>query len=161
MTAAIPDATHADILRGARFAILSAAAFALTGACIKAASAAGVGNEQVVFFRNIVALVVLSPWLLRRGLSGLHTQHFGGHLWRSCVGLGAMYCFFFAIGHMPLANAMLEAGSRPRALNLALLRLAHVLEGGSAEHAAALCCQIGEHARLPQVERILHALPTA
>jgi len=60
-----------------------------------------------VFFRNIVALVVLSPWLLRRGLSGLHTQHFGGHLWRSCVGLAAMYCFFFAIGHMPLANAML------------------------------------------------------
>jgi drug/metabolite transporter (DMT)-like permease len=87
-------------------AVAGAAAFALTGACIKAA-AVSAGNEQIVFIRNAVSFAVLLPWALRVGRSGLRTNRVGGHLWRAALGVAAMYCFFYAIPRLPLAEAML------------------------------------------------------
>ncbi|MDB5969007.1 MAG: Permease of the drug/metabolite transporter superfamily [Hydrocarboniphaga sp.] len=93
-------------------AILGAAAFSVTGACIKAA-AVWANNEQIVFFRSLINFLVLLPWALNTGRSGLATQRLGGHLWRSGLGLAAMYCFFYAIPRLPLAEAMLLNYSSP------------------------------------------------
>jgi drug/metabolite transporter (DMT)-like permease len=101
-----------DLRRGALFAVLAAAAFALMSACIKAASAS-VGTPVIVFFRSAVGMLVLLPWLLRHGAGVLRTQRPGGHLWRSAFGVCAMYCFFYAIAHLHLAEAILLTYSTP------------------------------------------------
>jgi drug/metabolite transporter (DMT)-like permease len=101
-----------DRRSAALHAIFGAAAFSITGACIKAA-AVWASNEQIVFCRSLINFLVLVPWALRAGRGGLATQRLGGHLWRAGLGLTAMYCFFYAIPRLPLAEAMLLNYSSP------------------------------------------------
>lgn len=91
---------------GAAFAIAAAFMFAAMGAAIKTASA-HLPTEMVVFFRNFFGLLALLPWLLRGGVRALATRRFGSHLTRSLAGLAAMYCFFYAIAKLHLAEAVL------------------------------------------------------
>ncbi len=70
-------------------------------------------NEVIVFFRNALALPFLLPWVLRIGGHGWRTPVLGLHLLRAAAGLSAMYCYFYAIAHMPLADAMLLKLSAP------------------------------------------------
>ncbi len=95
-----------SLARGATAMILSSLAFAVMGVCIQIC-AQTLPNGMVVFFRNLSGLVFLSPLLLRGGLSMLKTTHLKQHLVRGAAGLTSMYCFFYAIGHMPLADAIL------------------------------------------------------
>ena len=95
-----------SLARGATAMILSSLAFAVMGVCIQIC-AQTLPNGMVVFFRNLSGLVFLSPLLLRGGLSMLKTTHLKQHLARGAAGLTSMYCFFYAIGHMPLADAIL------------------------------------------------------
>lgn len=101
-----------DLRQGATYAIYAAAAFALTGVCVKQASATA-SNEVIVFFRCAVSLAALMPWALRRGLGVLKTRRPGGHLLRAAFGCAAMYCFFYTIAHLQLAEAMLLTYSTP------------------------------------------------
>jgi drug/metabolite transporter (DMT)-like permease len=103
--------TH-DPRRAAAFIVASALMFALTGATVKAASA-HLPHTEVVFFRSFLGLVALVPWLIRGGLAGLATAHPGLHLFRGATGLAAMYCFFYALGHLELATAVLLNYSAP------------------------------------------------
>ncbi len=86
--------------------------FAAMGAGVKAASRE-LPNAMVVFFRNAVGFVTLLPWLTRGGLANLRTQHFGEHVVRGLAGLAAMFCFFYGIAHLRLADAMLLNQSVP------------------------------------------------
>lgn len=95
-----------SLARGATAMILSSLAFAVMGVCIQIC-AQTLPNGMVVFFRNLSGLVFLSPLLLSGGLSMLKTTHLKQHLVRGAAGLTSMYCFFYAIGHMPLADAIL------------------------------------------------------
>ena len=103
--------------RGALYMVVSAALFALMGAAVKVA-AQTLPNTMIVFVRNAVSLLLLLPWLLRRGPAVAATRHLGGHLVRGLAGLAAMSCFFFAIGRMPLADAVLLNYSLPLLLPL-------------------------------------------
>lgn len=101
-----------DIQRGALYALAATACFSLAGAAIKAVSAT-VSNELIVFSRNLVSFGVLLPWLLHASSGGIRTRRLGGHLWRAAFGVAAMYCFFYAIAKLPLAEAMLLTYSTP------------------------------------------------
>ena len=101
-----------NIAQGGRFAIGAGASFATMGALIKTASPE-LSTEMVVFLRNFFGLAALLPWLYRTRLPSLRTERFGGHMLRAGFGLSAMYCFFYAIHHMPLANAVLLNYSAP------------------------------------------------
>jgi len=92
--------------------LTSAALFAAMGAGVKLA-ARELPNAMVVFFRNAVGLAVLLPLLLRKGLQGLHTRDVPGHIVRGLSGLASMYCFFYAIAHLRLADAVLLNQSVP------------------------------------------------
>jgi len=99
-------------VQGAALLALSALLFALMGLGIREVSA-GVNNESVVFWRNLVGVLFFLPLVLLKGISPLKTGRIKSHLWRTTFGLAAMYCFFYAIAHLPLADAMLFTYSAP------------------------------------------------
>ncbi|MGH8570602.1 MAG: EamA family transporter, partial [Gammaproteobacteria bacterium] len=71
-------------------------------------------NEMVVFLRNGFGLVALLPWIRAYGgVSNLATAQFPQHLLRSLAGLAAMYCFFYALAHLNLGEAVLLNFSAP------------------------------------------------
>ena len=90
----------------------SALMFALMGAAVKVASGT-LSNAEVVFFRCALGLVFLLPWIAHLGLAGLRTSRPREHLIRGVAGLGTMACFFYAIAHMRLADAVLLNYSLP------------------------------------------------
>ncbi len=92
--------------------VLSALFFAVMGLCVKLA-AQSLSNAAVVFARNFFGLLALLPFLARLGPGGLRTAKPVEHVVRSLAGLASMYCFFYAIGHMRLADAVLLNYSIP------------------------------------------------
>jgi drug/metabolite transporter (DMT)-like permease len=103
---------HENPRQAAALLFASSALFATVGAVIKVASDR-VPNEMVVFFRSFFGLVVLIPWLVPGGLQGLRTAYPRQQVTRALAGLAAMYCFFYAIAHLPLAEAILLNYSSP------------------------------------------------
>lgn len=101
-----------ELIRGAAYLTCSGLLFSVMGVLIRLASTEA-NNETVVFCRNLVGLLLFLPWLLRSGLEPVRTTVIHLHVVRALVGLGAMYCFFFAIAHIPLAEAMLFTYSAP------------------------------------------------
>ncbi len=99
-------------LQGALLLALSALLFSLMGVGIREVSSS-VNNESVVFFRNLVGVLFFLPLVALRGIQPLKTGRLKSHLWRTTYGLAAMYCFFYAIAHLPLADAMLFTYSAP------------------------------------------------
>lgn len=99
-------------LLGGLLLIIAEVMFAGVGALVKHLSDS-LTQPQLVFFRNLFALVVLLPWLLKVGRTGIHTKRLGLHLFRSLTGLLAMYSFFFVLANMPLAPAMMALHTAP------------------------------------------------
>ena len=60
--------------------------------------------------RSLVRTLTLLPWIL--GVD-LRTTHLREHLIRSLAGIASMYCFFFALAHMRLADAVMLNYSLP------------------------------------------------
>lgn len=111
----MPDTPAARLSRpllGAALLALSALLFSLMGVAIREASVS-VNNESVVFFRNFIGVLFFLPLIALKGFSAFKTQRLSTHLWRTGYGLAAMYCFFYAIAHLPLADAMLFTYSAP------------------------------------------------
>jgi drug/metabolite transporter (DMT)-like permease len=98
--------------------VLSALAFAFMTTAVKFAWGEAT-NIMIVFFRNAFSLVLLLPWALASGPRSLATRHLGGHLVRGLSGVTAVFCFFFAVGHMRLADATLLNCSFPLFLPVA------------------------------------------
>lgn len=103
----MPTARHnKHLLRGALLVIAAELMFASMGAVIKGLST-DLPTEMLVFFRNAFGLLVLLPLLARRGVPSLATRVPHLHLLRALSGLSAMYCFFYALSELQLANAVI------------------------------------------------------
>jgi drug/metabolite transporter (DMT)-like permease len=114
---------HDNLPRGALLMLAATLLFAATGAIIKYV-AASLPNEMIVFLRNLIGLVALTPLFVRHGIRHYATRRFNAHLFRALAGLAAMYCYFYAIGHLPLAEAVLLNYTAPLFIPLAALVLA-------------------------------------
>jgi drug/metabolite transporter (DMT)-like permease len=101
-----------DLPRGALFMTGAGLFFAGMGMSVKFASDS-LSNAQVVFLRNALGLVALLPWLLALGEGGLRTRRLPNHLLRGVLGLLNMYCLFYAIARLRLADAILLNYSTP------------------------------------------------
>ncbi len=112
------------LLIGALCIVLGEFCFASMGVGVRMVSGQ-LPNEVVVFFRNAFGLLILLPWLLRRGVGGLRTRVPMLHLLRGVAGVSAMYCFFYAIAHLPLAEAMLLKLTAPLFIPLVALLWLH------------------------------------
>lgn len=101
-----------SIVRGAFFIVASEFSFAVSAAIIKQVSIS-LPNESIVFFRNLFGLLILAPLLLRSEPKILHTDVLPLHIARSGFGIGAMYCFFYALAHISLGDTMLIKSTIP------------------------------------------------
>ncbi len=101
-----------NLLLGAILIVASELMFASMGACVKALSSS-LPNEMTVFLRNIFGLALLSPFILRNRAQLLQTKIIHFHLLRAIAGLSAMYCFFYALGNLHLADGMLLKMTSP------------------------------------------------
>jgi drug/metabolite transporter (DMT)-like permease len=104
--------TADDLPRAALSMVTSAFLFAAMGETVKVASE-HLSNAMVVFLRNAFGLLALLPWLPRLGARGLRTSAWREHLVRGLAGLAAMYCYFYAIAQIGLAEAILLNYSLP------------------------------------------------
>ena len=103
---------QSNIRQGALFLLLGEALLAVMGGLIKFLSET-LSTEQIVFFRNAAGLLILLPLIVNQGSKLLKTHVWHWHLMRGVVGVSAMYCYFWALGHMPLTEAFLVKLSSP------------------------------------------------
>jgi drug/metabolite transporter (DMT)-like permease len=87
--------------------ILSALAFTLMSAVIKAVSAR-YPTGQMVFFRSAFALVPLLVWLRWQGdlIKAVRVSSIGAHVLRGLIGTCAMFAGFVALAYLPLSDAV-------------------------------------------------------
>jgi len=83
----------------------STSAFALMAIAIRYASAT-IPTTEVAFFRNFFGLLALLPIILRSSTGLPRTRNLGRYVIRTVVGLGSMLCAFWALGHLPLSQAV-------------------------------------------------------
>lgn len=100
-----------------RFASLpgpARAAFWMTSQCaVFAAALAGVralspamSAYEITFFRGLIGLMILTPWLLRSGPGGLRPPRPGFVALRNLLLVAAVVLWFLAAGMMPISDAV-------------------------------------------------------
>ncbi len=94
------------VLIGSLFVIFGEVFFVSMGMLVKYLGDT-IPNHHLVFYRNVFAALVLIPILYKQGFYNVKTRRIGMHLIRSLCGVLAMYCFFYALANIELANAML------------------------------------------------------
>ena len=100
------------ILLGSFFIVLGEVFFVLMSMLVKYLGDE-VPNDHLVFYRNWMAALIIIPILYAQGLSNIKTKRVGMHLIRAGSGVLAMYCFFYAITHIELADAMMLKMTAP------------------------------------------------
>ena len=78
---------------------------------------------EIAFFRNFFGLVVALPLLLRHGPGFLRTTQFPRYLFRCLIGMCSMLAGFWAISHLPLAQAVSLSYSTPLFMTIAAAAL--------------------------------------
>ncbi|WP_415900856.1 DMT family transporter [Neptuniibacter sp. QD48_11] len=100
------------LYQGALFIILSELFLVCSGMVVKQITHQ-LPTEIIVFARNLFALILLMPWLLRNGISSIKTSSLRFHIARAVVGVTAMMCLYYSWGHLPLAEAALIKQTAP------------------------------------------------
>ena len=103
--------------RAAALMLASTMSFALMAVMIRVASAT-LPTFEIAFFRNAFGLLALLPVLLH-GKAPLRTRQLPRYLLRSVIGIGSMLCGFWAIGNLPLSQAISLSYSSPLFVTIA------------------------------------------
>jgi len=101
-----------NLLLGALLILLSELMFASMGATVKVVTLE-LPSEMAVFMRSLFGLVVLVPLVWGRAAGHLQTKVFHLHFLRAIAGVSAMYCFFYALANLTLAEGMLLKMTAP------------------------------------------------
>jgi len=104
-------------MRAALLMLVSTLLFGLMAITIRYASRT-LPTFEIAFWRNTFGLLALLPVLLRSGAS-LRTRQLPKYLLRSAIGIGSMLCSFWAIGHLPLSQAISLSYSTPLFVTIA------------------------------------------
>jgi drug/metabolite transporter (DMT)-like permease len=104
--ARVTDRSSNNLPLGALLMVTAAFFFGLMASFVQMASER-LPEPMVVFARNVLALLFIAPLTLPGGWRGLRTDRVWEHLGRTAAGLTSMYCFFYAIHRLRLADAVL------------------------------------------------------
>lgn len=107
-----------DVPRAVALMAAGTALFGLMAVCIRLASAQ-LHAFEIAFFRNFFGLVFILPMLFRHGPSILRTNKLGFYIGRCAIGMVSMLAGFWAIVHLPLAQAIALSYSSPLFVTIA------------------------------------------
>ncbi|MBX2881098.1 MAG: EamA family transporter [Granulosicoccus sp.] len=93
-----------NTLRGLMWMFLSTIGFSVSHLIVRMVSPE-IHSAQSVFFRGVFGLVVLSPWIFRRGIALFKTKDIKLHLIRALFSFSSISCFYHALTIIPLAKA--------------------------------------------------------
>jgi drug/metabolite transporter (DMT)-like permease len=68
---------------------------------------------QIAFFRVVIGFLAILPFVAGTPLAQLKSRHLGVHFVRGVLGLTAMYCSYYAIARMPLADYTALSFTKP------------------------------------------------
>jgi drug/metabolite transporter (DMT)-like permease len=91
----------------------------IAGACLTGMAAAvrqlssGLHTFEIVFFRTMLGLPFMLPWLARVGLGAMRTNRLGTFALRGMVTMVASSCYFGGLALIPLADATAIMFTRP------------------------------------------------
>ena len=105
-------------MRAAGLMLASTLFFGLMAVTIRLASSS-LPTFEIAFFRNAFGLLALLPLLYRGGPAVLRTRQLPRYLLRSTIGIGSMLAGFWAIGHLPLSQAISLSYSTPLFVTIA------------------------------------------
>lgn len=105
-------------LHAAGLMLASTVFFGLMAVTIRFASAS-LPTFEIAFFRNVFGLLALLPLLLAGDRAQLRTKQLPRYLLRSTIGIGSMLAGFWAIGHLPLSQAVSLSYSTPLFVTIA------------------------------------------
>jgi drug/metabolite transporter (DMT)-like permease len=111
-------------LRAALLMLGSTMLFGLMTIAIRLASET-LHTFEIAFFRNFFGLIAALPLLLRHGPGLLKTTQWPRYLFRCAIGVVSMLCGFWAIGHLPLAQAVALSYSTPIFVTIAAVVFLH------------------------------------
>jgi drug/metabolite transporter (DMT)-like permease len=98
--------------RGALWMIASGVGFSIMAVAIKLLGHR-LDSFQIAFFRVLIGFLAILPFVAGVGLRNLRTRHHGVHFVRGVFGLVAMYCSYYAIARMPLADYTALSFTKP------------------------------------------------
>jgi len=115
---------HTPHLRAALLMFCSTVFFGLMVIAIRLASET-LHTFEIAFFRNFFGLVAALPLLLRHGPDLLKTTQLPRYGVRCAIGVVSMMAGFWAIGHLPLAQAVALSYSTPIFVTIAAVMFLH------------------------------------
>jgi drug/metabolite transporter (DMT)-like permease len=118
------NASRSPHLRAALLMFGSTLFFGLMTVAIRLASET-LHTFEIAFFRNFFGLVAALPLLLRHGPGLLKTTQLPRYVFRCFIGIVSMLCGFWAIGHLPLAQAVALSYSTPIFVTIAAVIFLH------------------------------------
>jgi drug/metabolite transporter (DMT)-like permease len=101
-----------NVPRAVMFMAASTVFFGSMAACIRLASSQ-LHPFEIAFFRNLFGFVFTLPLLYRHGWAILRTDKLSLYFLRCCIGIVSMLAGFWAIVHLPLAQAIALSYSTP------------------------------------------------
>ncbi len=102
--------------------VAAAFLFACMGVCVKLAAEAGYSPAEIVFYRNAIALALMSTSMLWGRLDP-RTPHWKFQIYRGVSGFISLMLYFYAIAWLPLATAVTLNYTSPLFLALFLAGL--------------------------------------
>ena len=100
------------VLLGATLVAAAGLMFALAGMGIKMAEES-LSSFEVLFWRNVLSLAILTPWVVRHWPRSMRPAHRGLMAMRGIALVAALLCYYHAVSVLPLAEAVLLNFSSP------------------------------------------------
>jgi len=99
--------------KGIFLVLIAFLGFSVMSAFVKVCSEANLSTQEIVFFQNFTALIVVLPWVFRGKKQSLKPKNTALVFGRAIIGFLSMYFFFLAIKLTPLVNATLLQNTTP------------------------------------------------
>lgn len=92
-------------VRGVLWVVLATALFALVPISVRDLSDT-MSSSEIVFFRSAIGVAIMTAYFWSRGFGRLRTTKPGLHIWRAVLNFIGMVMWFYALGRMPIADAV-------------------------------------------------------
>ena len=99
-------------VRGAAWMALATIAWTVMIALVRMLSGE-ISTFETMFFRNVVAVIALTPVLMRGGARQWRSKQPGLHCVRALMSFVGMLGFFYAIGNLPLSDLVALSFTQP------------------------------------------------